>query len=421
MFALIAASMTLHSVAESEADFVAARVIVAAYLAIAASIGAYTVPVGLKARQSVSAAFRAVVATMILFVVLTFALKISDHFSRLFLSFAAIYALFMLLTFRVWVAHHARVLGGNPWETILICDAVDDFSLPLGCSVILHTDNLLDPAQRTPEMFDRLARTIGHADRVIVRCPPDRRRIWTAVLRGLNTKGEIEMPELTDLSPQSISYTGRDPTLVIAQGPLNMRDRIIKRLMDVMISGGALLLLAPVLIAIALAIRLTGPGPVLFKQTRLGRQNQKFTMLKFRSMRVEQSDEGGARSASRDDGRITPVGRLLRRTSADELPQLLNVLRGDMSIVGPRPHALSSTAADLLFWEVNPNYWDRHVIKPGLTGLAQVRGYRGATLEPEDLQRRLTADMEYIRAWSPMLDVAILLRTMGVLVHHNAY
>ncbi|MBA3836318.1 MAG: exopolysaccharide biosynthesis polyprenyl glycosylphosphotransferase, partial [Zymomonas sp.] len=117
----------------------------------------------------------------------------------------------------------------------------------------------------------------------------------------------------------------------------------------------------------------------------------------------------------------TKVGRFIRRSSIDELPQLINVLRGEMSIVGPRPHALGSRAEGKLFWEIDPRYWHRHATKPGLTGLAQVRGYRGATVVRKDLADRLNADLEYVRAWSLWLDVRIILQTFGVLVHRNAY
>uniref|UniRef100_UPI0035A88CF7 sugar transferase n=1 Tax=Sphingomonas sp. TaxID=28214 RepID=UPI0035A88CF7 len=120
-------------------------------------------------------------------------------------------------------------------------------------------------------------------------------------------------------------------------------------------------------------------------------------------------------------GDTTKVGRFIRRSSIDELPQLINVLRGEMSIVGPRPHALGSRAEGKLFWEIDPRYWHRHATKPGLTGLAQVRGYRGATVVRKDLADRLNADLEYVRAWSLWLDVRIILQTFGVLVHRNAY
>jgi lipopolysaccharide/colanic/teichoic acid biosynthesis glycosyltransferase len=156
-------------------------------------------------------------------------------------------------------------------------------------------------------------------------------------------------------------------------------------------------------------------------QQRIGRSNQLFNILKFRSMRVEACDAEGNRSTERDDDRITRVGAFIRRTSIDELPQLINVLRGDMSLVGPRPHALGSLAGDKLFWEINEQYWVRHALKPGITGLAQIRGYRGATMQREDLENRLSADLEYVHGWRLWRDISILFYTAKVLIHRNAF
>ncbi|NCU10859.1 MAG: sugar transferase, partial [Sphingomonadaceae bacterium] len=129
----------------------------------------------------------------------------------------------------------------------------------------------------------------------------------------------------------------------------------------------------------------------------------------------------GKVSASREDNRITRIGRLIRRTSIDELPQIFNVLKGDMSIVGPRPHALGSQAGQKLFWEVDDRYWTRHALKPGLTGLAQVRGFRGATDREADLANRLDSDLEYLGSWSLWHDMRIVLETLRVLVHARAF
>lgn len=133
------------------------------------------------------------------------------------------------------------------------------------------------------------------------------------------------------------------------------------------------------------------------------------------------SDRDGARSASRDDDRITRIGRFLRRASLDELPQLWNVVRGDMSLVGPRPHAIGSLAEGALFWEALPDYWTRHAMRPGMTGLAQVRGLRGATDTRRDIEKRVGADLEYINSWSIWLDMKILLQTVRVVLHRNAF
>ena len=204
-------------------------------------------------------------------------------------------------------------------------------------------------------------------------------------------------------------------------GPLGLRSRVVKRLSDLIIAGTALVLLAPLLAVIAVLIVLEDNGPVLFVQRRMGRGNTFFSMYKFRSMSVGKLDFDGNCSASRDDARITRIGRFIRRTSIDELPQLFNVLVGNMSIIGPRPHAVGSQAGDKLFWEIDQRYWLRHALKPGLTGLAQVRGYRGATEKESDLASRLNADLEYLNGWSLWRDLSILLSTVNVLVHENAY
>lgn len=137
--------------------------------------------------------------------------------------------------------------------------------------------------------------------------------------------------------------------------------------------------------------------------------------------RDDMVDPDGNRSTARNDDRITRIGRILRRGSLDELPQLWNVIRGDMSLVGPRPHALGSVAAGALFWEAVPDYWARHAMRPGITGLAQIRGLRGATLARSDIEKRVAADLEYINGWSIWLDLKILLQTIRVVFHRNAF
>ena len=171
----------------------------------------------------------------------------------------------------------------------------------------------------------------------------------------------------------------------------------------------------------AIAIKLEDGGPVLFRQQRVGRRNLMFSIYKLRTMKVDRNDAHGQRSASKDDDRVTMVGRFLRRTSIDELPQLFNVLRGDMSLVGPRPHAIGSLAGDKLFWEVDQRYWQRHSLRPGLTGLAQIRGLRGATDHEADLSSRLQADLEYISGWTIWRDVRIIMATTRVLLHDRAF
>jgi lipopolysaccharide/colanic/teichoic acid biosynthesis glycosyltransferase len=265
-------------------------------------------------------------------------------------------------------------------------------------------------------MLQRLGTLLSGCERVTVACAPERRAAWSRVLAGANVDVEMLMPELDHIGATGLRRHGQCTSLVVGCGPLGLRQRVIKRLFDLWFSALALLVLAPVLLLIALAIRLESSGPALFRQHRVGRGNRAFTMLKFRTMRMDRLDPNGNRSTARNDERVTSLGRFLRATSLDELPQLLNVLAGEMSLVGPRPHALGSTAENHLFWSIDERYWDRHAIKPGLTGLAQVRGLRGTTERRSDLSNRLAADLEYLAGWTLARDLLILVRTLGVLV-----
>lgn len=210
---------------------------------------------------------------------------------------------------------------------------------------------------------------------------------------------------------------------VLADRPLHRWGRVVKILEDYFLAGLALLLLAPLLLLIALVIKLDSPGPVLFRQPRHGWNNSQFDVFKFRTMRYSAGAEGGVlRQTARDDDRITRVGRFLRRSSLDELPQLLNVLSGEMSLVGPRPHAVNMQTEELYGHEIIQEYAHRHRMKPGITGWAQVHGYRGATETVEQLRLRVEHDLYYIENWSLGLDLKIMLLTVSnVLGGKNAY
>jgi exopolysaccharide biosynthesis polyprenyl glycosylphosphotransferase len=207
-------------------------------------------------------------------------------------------------------------------------------------------------------------------------------------------------------------------TIDIQRAPLNVLERVVKRAMDLVIAFFALVLLLPVLALTAIAIKLDGPGPVIFRQNRKGFNGRQFVMFKFRTMRVQEND-GYVRQAVRNDPRVTTIGKLLRASSIDELPQLLNVLTGDMSLIGPRPHALSH---DNQFEKIVSDYAYRHHVKPGITGWAQCNGARGATPSVEHISRRIELDLWYINNWSLWLDMRILVKTFfEVLRKRNAY
>lgn len=220
-----------------------------------------------------------------------------------------------------------------------------------------------------------------------------------------------------DLAANSTDLAGV-PLLALHDMPIVGLSRVLKRVMDIVGAALLLLVLWPVMLAIAIAIRLDSPGPVLFRQLRYGERGEPIIVHKFRSMYFRGhgdggTEQGGLRQATNGDRRITPVGRYLRRSSLDELPQLIDVLRGAMSLVGPRPHAAEHNE---LYRRLIPGYMLRHSVKPGITGWAQIHGLRGATDTPDKMQRRVEYDRYYITHWSLWLDLRILLRTLPEIV-----
>jgi len=332
----------------------------------------------------------------------------------------------MILTLVVAIALRAAIVGlssrtfhGGAVNHVLLLDGVS-MEMPAGKSVI-EVERIDAKDFNDPYLLDQLARRFADVDHLSVACRPERRRDWAMALKGISVRADIIIPELDELGSVGQALVAGSSTILVSTNPLSPYDRILKRGVDMLLAVIALAFLAPLLVTIAIAVKLDSRGPVFFRQQRVGYGNRLFLMYKFRSMRVEASDAQGGRSAARDDDRITRVGRIIRATSIDELPQLLNVLRGEMSVVGPRPHALGSLAGDQLFWHVDARYHHRHACKPGLTGLAQVRGFRGATHKREDLVSRLQADLEYLNNWSIWRDFLIMLSTIRVIVHRNAY
>jgi Undecaprenyl-phosphate glucose phosphotransferase len=228
---------------------------------------------------------------------------------------------------------------------------------------------------------------------------------------------------LPDLSVQRIlNYRGwsprQSPLIDVARAPLRASERIAKRSVDVLVAAFALAALLPLMLLVAAAIRLGSRGPAIFRQRRKGFNGKEYVIYKFRTMTVME-DGPAIVQARKSDARVTRIGRILRQSSIDELPQLYNVLRGDMSMVGPRPHAL---AHDDEYSEVISNYAFRHHMKPGITGWAQVHGFRGATPKLEQMAKRIELDLWYISNWTFALDLQILLRTSVELVRgRNAY
>jgi polysaccharide biosynthesis protein PslA len=185
-----------------------------------------------------------------------------------------------------------------------------------------------------------------------------------------------------------------------------------KRMFDATGALAGLLFLLPVFIAIAIAIKVTSSGPVFFRQYRYGYRNRLFRIYKFRTMHASLGDSSGRQQTVARDSRITPLGRILRSTSLDEIPQLINVLKGEMSLVGPRPHVPGMLAAGVLYEDLVPYYFQRHAVRPGITGLAQVSGCRGSTEDGESAISRVDYDLDYIEHRSLQLDIAIIVRTV---------
>jgi Undecaprenyl-phosphate glucose phosphotransferase len=209
-----------------------------------------------------------------------------------------------------------------------------------------------------------------------------------------------------------ISSVGANPVVLVEERPLKDWRAAKKLAFDRVLGSLLFLAFLPFLLLIALAIRLDSPGPVLFRQPRLGFNNRLFTCYKFRTMHHGMTDLLGDQQATRGDPRITRLGKWLRALSIDELPQLLNVLKGDMSLVGPRPHPPNTKAADKLFTDVVAKYAFRHRVKPGITGWAQVNGWRGETTTLDQIENRVSCDLAYIENWSVWLDLRILILTL---------
>jgi len=391
------------------------------YAILAVQGGAYGINTLDRVRRGIFRALLALAQAALLMLLIVYLGKIAEQLSRLTFLTGLLLGAATLALVRLAVARLAvHLLGDVPHLTAVIMDGV---AIETGAHMeVIQADAAnLHPERHDADMAARLAAAVGMAERVIVACPLERMDDWSAALKSLSARGEIVVPELLRFAPARVDEFDGQPTIIVAGGPLQFRDRLIKRLFDIIVATIATIALSPVLFGAALAVKLTSPGPILFRQPRIGKDGRPFSIYKFRSMRTEASDHKAAPLTRRDDDRVTRVGAFLRKTSIDELPQLFNVLNGDMSVVGPRPHAAAAKAGDSLYWEVDARYWERHCIKPGMTGLAQVRGHRGATDHHQDLIDRLQSDLEYVSDWSIWRDLRIIVATLGVLVHHKAY
>lgn len=398
-----------------------ASMLVPPYLTLALYTGVYSIAAISDFKRASTRIFTSMLTAVGLFLFLLFTLKATAEVSR----FTAIVGTIVgtagiVLLRRAVIAFVHRRFGPRAINFLVIDDGGPDVS---GLHALYLDARAFDiqPDLADPHMLNLIGQYFRNADRVLVSTPPERRRAWAGVLRAAGVRGEIASDATADIAPIGLDRYDNFTSLIVATGPLGLRQQAVKRIFDLAIAVPLFILLLPLQLLIALAIKIEDGGKALFVQKRVGYANRFFTIYKFRTMHEEAADLTGAISAASDDTRMTWAGRLLRQTSMDELPQLMNVIAGHMSLVGPRPHAIGSRAGEKLFWEIDDAYWDRHALKPGLTGLAQVRGWRGATRDEADLSQRLSSDLEYASGWTVLRDIAILVRTLKVVVHRNAF
>lgn len=363
-----------------------------------------------------------------------FSLKMSSYFSRVWaLSWFGLAAFALIMTqllMRAAIGHLAQI-GSFASRTIIVgagehgqklaahLNSYGDARIKIigfiddrGDRVPRHCEghDVLGDSQQLMALIQR-----GLVDQVFIALP------WSANERLLSVMSRLAVapvhirlaPDLVgfDLIDRDFTQIARLPMLHVFDRPISGWSHFTKMLEDKVLAGLALLFLGPLMLMIALCIKLDSRGPVLFRQKRYGFNNNLIEVLKFRSMYDDQRDPDAAVQTTRNDPRVTRIGDFLRRSSLDELPQLINVLRGDMSLVGPRPHAVLTKAEGQLFEDVVDQYAARHKVKPGITGWAQVNGWRGETDTVEKIRKRVEHDLYYIDNWSVWFDIYIVART----------
>ena len=387
--------------------------------------------------------FKAWSATFCFLVVMAFLTKQSETYSRLLVVQLFVFGYFAQLFLHVVVRElqkrftaHARLdnaliigagdlanflhqkISNNPWfgERVLGCVLIND-SAEQGSA---------DAKQRLPvlgHVTDLDEIVAKHAIRTVYLVTPlgGSEVINDVYLKLLDKCIAVNwVPDIFSL--RLINHSVREiagiPVLTLSETPLTGMSLFLKNLEDRVLAALILLCASPVLLAVAIAIKIDSRGPVFFRQERMGWTGESFRIWKFRRMHVHQPENGVVKQAQKNDPRLTRVGAFIRKTSLDELPQLFNVLTGEMSLVGPRPHALQH---DTLYSQDIVDYFARHNIKPGMTGLAQVRGFRGETKDIEQMIQRVDSDIEYINNWSLWLDFVILVRTLNAFTGKQAY
>jgi putative colanic acid biosynthesis UDP-glucose lipid carrier transferase len=376
--------------------------------------------------------------TYALLLVFAYFAKVSEDFSRLWTAYSLITGTALLLVLRlvvfIWLRRQG-IAGHFRPRVALISSAPE----PLVISqlraraeshrfAIVHNCRIIPGDHAADSLRDALSDMRAAKPDIVVMAVSSADKIRYADI--LDDVGAIssDLVEISDLNEGQAGDVASEwvilaglPFLRRAMRPFGERGWWVKRLEDITLGTMALVLLAPVMAAIAIAVKLTSDGPVMFAQLRHGFNGETIRVMKFRSMYVDKMTDTPEKvqQACRNDPRITPLGAFLRKTSLDELPQLFNVLRGEMSLVGPRPHAM---AHNELYRTRIDGYFARHRVKPGITGWAQINGWRGETDTDEKMRQRVLHDMYYIQNWSPWLDIRIMFLTLvNGFVHRNAY
>jgi len=300
----------------------------------------------------------------------------------------------------------AKDLESKPEFGYKVAGFYDDREDRVHKDVLNHYQNLGD--------FDDMIKSArnGEWDQIYIALPVEARKRMLRLLDQLSDSATPVrlLPDFftTNLLKSKFIEIADNPVLCIYDSPFSADHAFIKRVEDLLVGGIILTLISPILVAIAIAVKATSKGPVLFKQTRYGQKGEKIRVWKFRSMTVCE-DGDNVTQATRGDSRYTKIGEFLRRTSLDELPQFFNVLQGTMSIVGPRPHAVAHNEQ---YRQIIPGYMLRHLVKPGITGWAQINGWRGETNTIHKMRKRIEFDLEYMREWSLWLDMKIIFLTI---------
>ncbi len=376
---------------------------------------------------------------------LAFVFKITDEFSRIWTVtwFLSSLALMVFVRFYYYFIIQKMGLNGKITRNIAVIGA-ERHGVRLLEIIDQQKESWMHVIGVFEDRFSRVPTKIGdnpvlgtvddliqyvqenRVDDVIIALP------WSAEKRMQEIISKLEvLPVDLRLSPDMVGYNLLNhsfseycglPVLNISDKPISGWHYIVKMLLDKTLSALILLIISPIMALIALGIKLDSPGPVFFKQKRYGFNSQLIEVLKFRSMRTDMQDENAEKLTTKNDPRVTRFGAFLRRTSLDELPQFINVIKGDMSIVGPRPHATMAKAAGKLYQDQVAKYAVRHKVTPGITGWAQVNGWRGETDTEEKIQKRVEYDIFYINNWSIFLDIRIIFRTLLVFMNQkNAY